>query len=81
MRLVIPSDSNMELDPPMDYLLGSTDAEHERLIRQANRLAPATERFFREAGIAPGLLRMELAANGDAMEGKGYAFRSSDNHA
>ena len=30
----------------------------------------------------PGVLhRMELDANGDAMEGKGHAFRSSDNHA
>src|SRR6516225_11897029 len=37
-----------------DYLLGSTDAEHERLIRQAKRIAPITERFFRDAGIGPG---------------------------
>jgi hypothetical protein len=28
-----------------DYFLGNTDAEHERLIRQAIRLAPVTERF------------------------------------
>jgi ubiquinone/menaquinone biosynthesis C-methylase UbiE len=34
-----------------DYILGSSDAEHERLIRQAIRLAPVTENFFREAGI------------------------------
>ena len=37
-----------------DYFFGNTDAEHERLIRQAIRLAPVTERFFRDAGIAPG---------------------------
>jgi 2-polyprenyl-3-methyl-5-hydroxy-6-metoxy-1,4-benzoquinol methylase len=37
-----------------EYLLGSSDAEHERLIRQARHLAPFTERFFREAGIGPG---------------------------
>jgi ubiquinone/menaquinone biosynthesis C-methylase UbiE len=37
-----------------DYLLGSSDAEHERLILQAIRLAPVTERFFREAGIGLG---------------------------
>jgi 2-polyprenyl-3-methyl-5-hydroxy-6-metoxy-1,4-benzoquinol methylase len=36
------------------YALGSTDAEHERLILQAARLAPCTERFFREAGIGRG---------------------------
>lgn len=38
----------------MTYHLGYTDAEHERLIRQAARLAPVTERFFREAGIGSG---------------------------
>jgi ubiquinone/menaquinone biosynthesis C-methylase UbiE len=33
------------------YALGSADAEHERLIRQAAWLAPYSERCFREAGI------------------------------
>src|ERR1700741_5026046 len=37
-----------------DYPLGNTDAEHERLIRQAGHIGPITERFFREAGIGPG---------------------------
>src|SRR6516165_11849882 len=45
-----------------DYFLGNTDAEHERLIRQANRLAPVTERFFREAGIGPGQRVLELGS-------------------
>jgi SAM-dependent methyltransferase len=36
------------------YLLGTTDAEHERLQRQAARLAPFTQRLFRDAGIGPG---------------------------
>ena len=36
------------------YALGSADAEHERLIRQAAWLAPYTERCFREAGIGVG---------------------------
>jgi ubiquinone/menaquinone biosynthesis C-methylase UbiE len=55
--------------PPMlsekrdtDYHLGNTDAEHERLIRQALRLAPVTERFFREAGIGPGQQVLDLGA-------------------
>src|SRR5215475_8074750 len=39
-------------NPISQYVLGSTDAEHERLIRQAARLNPFTERLFREAGIA-----------------------------
>src|SRR6516225_10949588 len=45
-----------------DYLLGDTDAEHERLIRQATRLAPVTESFFREAGIGPGQRVLELGS-------------------
>jgi SAM-dependent methyltransferase len=48
--------------PSSDYLLGSTDAEHERLIRQAVRLAPVTERFFREAGIGPGQRVLDLGS-------------------
>jgi ubiquinone/menaquinone biosynthesis C-methylase UbiE len=44
------------------YLLGNTDAEHERLIRQAIRLAPVTERFFREAGLAPGQRVLDVGA-------------------
>jgi protein-L-isoaspartate O-methyltransferase len=45
-----------------EYHLGNTDAEHERLIRQAVRLAPVTERFFREAGIGPGQRVLDLGA-------------------
>ena len=45
-----------------DYLLGNTRAEHERLVRQAIRLAPVTERFFREAGIASGQRVLELGS-------------------
>jgi protein-L-isoaspartate O-methyltransferase len=40
--------------PGIPYALGSTDAEHERLIAQAARLAPCTQRLFREAGIGRG---------------------------
>jgi ubiquinone/menaquinone biosynthesis C-methylase UbiE len=40
--------------PGFDYLLGSSGAEQERLIRQARQFAPFTERLFREAGIGPG---------------------------
>jgi hypothetical protein len=35
------------------YVLGSTDAEQEWLIRQAARLDPYTERLFRDAGMGP----------------------------
>lgn len=45
-----------------DYAMGYNDAEHERLIRQAARLAPNTERFFREAGIGPGQRVLDLGS-------------------
>lgn len=44
------------------YALGYTDAEHERLIRQAAILAPLTERFFCEACIGPGQRVLDLGA-------------------
>jgi SAM-dependent methyltransferase len=40
--------------PAARYVLGSTDAEHERLIRQAAIFDPYTERLFRDAGVGPG---------------------------
>ncbi len=45
-----------------NYPLGNTDAEHERLIRQAARIAPITERFFREAGIGLGQRVLDLGS-------------------
>ena len=44
------------------YALGSTEAEHERLIRQAVRLSPCTERLFREAGIGSGQRVLDLGS-------------------
>jgi ubiquinone/menaquinone biosynthesis C-methylase UbiE len=44
------------------YALGNTDAEHERLIRQAAILAPLTERFFRQAGIGAGQRVLDLGS-------------------
>src|SRR5215469_11327975 len=48
--------------PTSPYALGSTDAEHERLIRQAVYRTPLTERFFREAGIGPGQRVLDLGS-------------------
>lgn len=45
-----------------NYPLGHTDAEHKRLIRQAERVGPITERFFREAGIGPGQRVLDLGS-------------------
>ena len=44
------------------YALGSTEAEHERLIRQAAWLTVHTERLFREAGIGPGQRILDLGS-------------------
>ena len=48
--------------PASPYALGSTDTEHERLIRQAARVAPLTERLFREAGIGSGQRVLDLGS-------------------
>jgi SAM-dependent methyltransferase len=48
--------------PIADYALGYTDAEHERLIRQAALIAPYTERLFREADIGPGYRVLDLGS-------------------
>jgi 2-polyprenyl-3-methyl-5-hydroxy-6-metoxy-1,4-benzoquinol methylase len=45
-----------------DYALGYTKAEHERLIRQAKRFEPYTERLFRESGIASGHRVLDLGS-------------------
>ena len=44
------------------YALGYANSEHERLIRQAARIAPYTERLFREAGIGPGQRVLDLGS-------------------
>jgi ubiquinone/menaquinone biosynthesis C-methylase UbiE len=45
-----------------EYPLGNTDAEHERLIWQSERLAPLTERLFQQAGIGPGHRVLDLGS-------------------
>jgi ubiquinone/menaquinone biosynthesis C-methylase UbiE len=49
-------------DSASPYAFGSTDTEHDRLIRQAVYLAPLTERLFREAGIGPGQRVLDLGS-------------------
>ena len=44
------------------YALGYTNAEHERLMRQAALIAPVTERLFREAGIGMGHRVLDLGS-------------------
>jgi len=45
-----------------DYPLGAGDAERDRLIRQAQRLAPLTERVFRMAGIGVGQSVLDIGS-------------------
>jgi len=49
----------MELRQP-EYVLGHTDREQLRLIRQARVLAPFTEHFLRDAGIVPGMRVLDV---------------------
>jgi len=44
------------------YALGRSDDEHARLTEQANFLRPLTERFFRKAGIAPGMKVLDVGS-------------------
>src|SRR4029078_9461741 len=44
------------------YALGRSDDEHARLTEQANFLRPLTERFFRQAGIAPGMTVLDVGS-------------------
>ena len=62
-RVVVESGAKMAVNNSASaYALGSTDAEHERLIRQAARLAPYTERFFCEAGISAGQRVLDIGS-------------------
>jgi len=51
-----------EVSPTSQYALGSADAEHQRLIRQAKWLVVHTERLFREASIGPGQRILDLGS-------------------
>ena len=60
--MVICSVKMTEISPTSQYALGSTDAEHQRLIRQATWLSSHTERLFREAGIGQGQRVLDLGS-------------------
>jgi protein-L-isoaspartate O-methyltransferase len=48
--------------PGTGYALGYTSEEHSRLMRQAELVAPCTERLFRTAGIGPGDRVLDLGS-------------------
>jgi 2-polyprenyl-3-methyl-5-hydroxy-6-metoxy-1,4-benzoquinol methylase len=45
---------------PSEYVLGHTEREQRRLIRQGQVLAGSTERFLRDAGIVAGLRVLDI---------------------
>jgi len=49
-------------DHAAEYHLGYSDTEHERLVRQAKRIAPVTEHFLREAGIGQGMRVLDVGS-------------------
>ena len=53
---------NVRCPDNSEYALGHTNAEHDRLIRQAVLIGPITERFFREAGIGAGQRVLDLGS-------------------
>jgi ubiquinone/menaquinone biosynthesis C-methylase UbiE len=52
----------MSATPSSDYVLGSAEVEHDRLIRQGRRLAKFTEHLFREAGVGPGQRVLDIGS-------------------
>jgi ubiquinone/menaquinone biosynthesis C-methylase UbiE len=61
-HLVTDSNSTPKVRSNSEYALGYTNGENDRLIRQAERVAPVTERLFREAGIGPGQRVLDLGS-------------------
>ena len=54
------SDIRNAAHPISPYVLGHSDREIERLKTQARLIDPITERFFREAGIIPGMRVLDV---------------------
>jgi ubiquinone/menaquinone biosynthesis C-methylase UbiE len=63
-----------------NYVLGRTDREQLRLIRQARILAPFTEHLLRDAGIVPGMRVLDIGCGmGDVtMLAAGLVGRAGD---
>ena len=45
-----------------NYILGQSEFEYERLTFQARIIRPFTERFFRFAGVSPGMHVLEIGS-------------------
>jgi ubiquinone/menaquinone biosynthesis C-methylase UbiE len=47
---------------PSDYVLGDSVHEYERLMLQGRLLRPYTEKFFRSAGLGPGMRVLDIGS-------------------
>jgi ubiquinone/menaquinone biosynthesis C-methylase UbiE len=52
----------MNTATPHNYVLGRSASEYERLTLQARVLRPYTEKFFRHAGLAPGMRVLDIGS-------------------
>jgi ubiquinone/menaquinone biosynthesis C-methylase UbiE len=52
----------MSSTPASNYVLGQSVHEYERLMLQARMLRPYTEKFFRAAGLAPGMRVLDVGS-------------------
>jgi len=50
------------MSTPSNYVLGQSTHEYERLMLQARLLRPFTEKYFRAAGVAPGMRVLDLGS-------------------
>lgn len=55
-----PNSPGDKAGPAQTYALGHSDRELDRLARQARLIDPITRRFFREAGIVPGMRVLDV---------------------
>jgi ubiquinone/menaquinone biosynthesis C-methylase UbiE len=50
------------MSTPSNYVLGQSTHEYERLMLQGRLLRPYTEKYFRTAGVAPGMRVLDLGS-------------------
>jgi ubiquinone/menaquinone biosynthesis C-methylase UbiE len=56
------NDQTQEVGSTRTYVLGHSSREIERLKAQAQLIDPITTRFFREAGIVPGMRVLDVGS-------------------
>ena len=50
------------MSTPSNYVLGQSTHEYERLMLQGRLLRPYTEKYFRAAGVTPGMRVLDLGS-------------------